>query len=356
MSRISHQNQPVSTDFIIIGAGLSGLTTAYYLKKRHRITPLILEARSEIGGRIKTTDSIDLGATWLGKEHRNLLKLLDELGIETFPQYQKGKGIFIHSAAEPPHYFDTEENSSSTFRIAGGSSNLIDALRKASDINIKSNQRVVKINDENNVLEIISDKNTFHAKKVVITVPPQLAMQTMQFTPSLPTQLQEEMKSTHTWMSNAIKVALAFEKKFWRKKNLSGTLIAPNGPVIELYDHSNLQGNSYSLMGFANEALREHSPDNRKQVIIEFLTSYFGDQINDYTSYKEKDWLEDQFTATPFSKSIYMHPEYGSEVFEKSYMGDKLLFSGSETSGTFGGYMEGAVASAKRAAQFIHKT
>ena len=58
--------QPV----IILGAGLTGLTTAWLLKKQG-IKALILEARDHIGGRIETIEGanhtpIEMGATWFG--------------------------------------------------------------------------------------------------------------------------------------------------------------------------------------------------------------------------------------------------------------------------------------------------
>ena len=63
-------------DVIIIGAGLSGLSTAYQLKKAG-INFKILEAQSHLGGRIETIygkqdTPMEMGATWFGEEHLNL--------------------------------------------------------------------------------------------------------------------------------------------------------------------------------------------------------------------------------------------------------------------------------------------
>ena len=65
-------------DVIIIGAGLSGLCLAYFLKnKNYKIK--ILEGRSRIGGRIRTTFEkempIEMGATGLSPQHTELRKL-----------------------------------------------------------------------------------------------------------------------------------------------------------------------------------------------------------------------------------------------------------------------------------------
>ena len=81
-------------DVIIIGAGLSGLSTAYQLKKAG-INFKILEAQSRLGGRIesiygKQDTPMEMGATWFGEEHLNLIKLLSELNIGYFEQHTEG--------------------------------------------------------------------------------------------------------------------------------------------------------------------------------------------------------------------------------------------------------------------------
>ena len=45
--------------YIIVGAGLSGLTSAYQLEKAGETDFVILESRDRMGGRIHTNDGID---------------------------------------------------------------------------------------------------------------------------------------------------------------------------------------------------------------------------------------------------------------------------------------------------------
>src|SRR3990167_1028706 len=55
-------------DFIVIGAGVSGLAAASTLHKKN-LNILVLEARNRMGGRVYTDHSfglpLDLGASWL---------------------------------------------------------------------------------------------------------------------------------------------------------------------------------------------------------------------------------------------------------------------------------------------------
>ena len=71
-------------DYIIIGGGLSGLYLGYMLNKYNK-NFIILEKKPRLGGRIKTVKkecfSYDAGAVRIGKNHKELLKLVKELNL-----------------------------------------------------------------------------------------------------------------------------------------------------------------------------------------------------------------------------------------------------------------------------------
>ncbi len=72
-------------EIVVIGAGISGLTAAYYLKKAgHRVK--VLEANQFPGGRMITIHwqgfRIDPGASFLTSKDHFVFKLLEELGIQ----------------------------------------------------------------------------------------------------------------------------------------------------------------------------------------------------------------------------------------------------------------------------------
>lgn len=327
--------------FIIVGAGLSGLTTAYQLSKQGEDDFIILEGRKRIGGRIKTKDNIDLGATWFQGHHTHLLELIEELNLQKFNQYSSGKSVLVYNSMAPAHYFESDPAAPSARRIAGGSISLINLLAKSFQDKIRLATTVTDISENENSVNIRTDKGIFSSQKVIVTIPPKIAT-LINFDPELPEVLTSAMAKTHTWMSNAIKVGINYKRAFWRDKDLSGTVIGQIGPVIELYDHSNSSDTTFSLMGFVNEGLRDESPQNRKERILSYLEKYLGSEVRDFTNYYEKDWSIDKYTNEEL-KSIYMSPQYGNPLFQDFYMNDKLLFSGAETSPIYGGYMDGAV-------------
>ena len=340
------------TKYIIVGAGLSGLTSAYQLQKSGENNFVILESRERIGGRILTNEGIDLGATWFQAHHENVLDLLNELGIEKFYQYSKGRSVLVYSTMAPEHYFENDPNAPSACRIAGGSIGIIKSLAEKFTNKINTNTVVDAINSTNDALTVETNKGIFKAEKVIVTIPPKIATR-IGFSPELPKAVTQAMEKTHTWMSNAMKVGLTFKKPFWRATNLSGMVIGQVGAVTELYDHSDVKDEYYALMGFINEGLRDVSVEARKRRILDYLSKYLGREVLDYLTYSEKDWSQDRNTSCETIKSIYMSPTYGNPVFGEAYMEGRLLFSGAETSPIFGGYMDGAIYSGIKAAKKV---
>lgn len=90
----------LDVDVVVVGGGLSGLTTAYHLhRKDPGLRVIVLEAKDRVGGRTLTVeldhggnkDHWDLGGQWVGRCQPHITQLLDELGLKTYPQYIQGR-------------------------------------------------------------------------------------------------------------------------------------------------------------------------------------------------------------------------------------------------------------------------
>ena len=85
-------------DVVVVGAGLAGLAAARDLRAAGRDV-IVLEARDRVGGRtlnepIGDGKVVEIGAQWVGPTQDRVLKLIDELGLETFPTYMQGESVF----------------------------------------------------------------------------------------------------------------------------------------------------------------------------------------------------------------------------------------------------------------------
>ena len=83
-------------DVVVVGAGLAGLSAARSLAGKADV--LVLEARDRVGGRtvghtFSNGCSVEMGGQWVGGTHTELLHLIGELGLETFPTYDDGAGL-----------------------------------------------------------------------------------------------------------------------------------------------------------------------------------------------------------------------------------------------------------------------
>ena len=85
-------------DVVVVGAGVTGLAAATRLS-RAGLSVLVLEARDRVGGRL-LTDTIDglrveLGGQWISADQDEVLAVLEDLQIETFPRYRDGANLYV---------------------------------------------------------------------------------------------------------------------------------------------------------------------------------------------------------------------------------------------------------------------
>lgn len=343
---------------IIIGAGLSGLLTGYRLKNAG-VPVKILEARDRIGGRIFTLDGtgdtpVEMGATWFGSQHINLIQLLKELDISGFEQYMKGTAYFQALSTAPVEAMEIPAQQPS-YRIAGGSSALIRQLAS-----IFTSEELV-IGEEVKQIEFVDGgvrvkaNSVFEGDKVVLALPPKLWIDNVDFQPEIPKEVAEIAKTTQTWMEESIKLALIYREPFWRNKKVSGTLFSNVGPITEFYDHSNFEESKYALCGFVHSGYAGLSPSKRKQGVSKQVVSIFGAEAGEYIDYQELVWSGEKHTSNSSMTPLFPHQNNGHQIFQESLFNGRLYCSNTETSPLFGGYMEGAVYAASVTAAKIIK-
>ncbi len=332
---------------VIIGGGLSGLYLGYILKKEGFVVK-ILEANTRIGGRIFTKNvyntKVELGATWLWKYNEELLKLCKELNITLFEQNMQGDALFEAMLANLPERFQLPQNQEISYRIAGGTVAILEKL--AADLSkdeLLLDQKVVQIKSAESGIEVVTENTAFTADIVVSTIPPQLLVNTVGFSSELDANLLKVANNTHTWMKDAIKFALVYKTSFWKEKGLSGVGFSNVGPFTEIYDHTDFENNHFALMGFLNGGLAMETKAYREAKVKEQLFKFFGEDGSDYLSYEEKNWRQEPLLHVANNAFLSPHENNGHSIYQKEYLGGTFIIAGSETSPSYGGYMEGAI-------------
>lgn len=349
-----------NTDILIIGGGLTGLTIAYLLRT-HNLTIKIIEARERLGGRIHTvynekTAPVEMGATWLGKKHTILVQLLKELNIGMYKQLMGNKAIYEADGKGATQFIPIPPNPDPSYRIEGGSSNLINILVSYLEKEqIHTSQTVKSIEKEEGIFSVKTENQQYHAKVIVSTLPPYLLTNSIKIDPVLPKELLGIANQTHTWMGESIKVGLTYATPFWREKRGTGTVFSNAGPINEMYDHSSQADTQYGLKGFMNGAYYTASKEQRLRAILRQLQQYFGEKIHDYLSYEETIWRKESATSMPYEGYILPHQNNGHSIYTKSYFDGRFFVAGSETARQYPGYMDGAVRSAYFVSQEIDK-
>lgn len=349
------------TKIAIIGGGLSGLYAAYQLEQQGITDYILLEARAQLGGRIMdftslsqdTTNSFDLGPTWFWPEFQPQLNaIIKTLNLAPFAQYEQGNTLVERSHAEPPTTMRGYTYAPTSMRLKGGMGTLINALHaKLSNKQIVTGALVKSITNQHGNIEVNfstsnTANNTVNVIHVMLALPPRLAVSQITFTPALPSHLVTQWQNTATWMAPHAKYIAVYNTPFWREQGLSGSARSSVGPMAEVHDASNPEGQA-ALFGFIGIPAVDRKHISNDDLITHCraqLVRLFGAQAATPKADIIKDWAQDPLTATPLdthAASTHAPPPYITALNGPWHQ--NLLGIGSEWSVQFPGYVAGAV-------------
>ncbi|WP_204117266.1 FAD-dependent oxidoreductase [Paraburkholderia sp. C35] len=361
----------------IVGAGLSGLYAAYLLERRGIREYVLLEARNTLGGRIasvsaseqamadstSTSDRFDLGPAWFWPDYqRELDRLVHDLGLERFKQFETGDMVVERSRDEPPVRVRGYVNSPASVRLTGGMGALIDALRSRLDpARIVTGQAVRRLRNMEAHLELESENGDGHltvwrAEHVLLALPPRLVENTIAFEPALPQALAQQWRATATWMASHAKYVAIYDSPFWREHGLSGEARSAHGPLSEIHDAS-MPGGSAALFGFFGvppHVRKNVSEDVLRTQCRAQLARLFGPQASTPRAEVIKDWAREPYTATAADlDATGHHAEAPPSTAASGPWRGRLTGIASEWSLHFPGYVAGAIEAARVAVQAL---
>ncbi len=248
--------------------------------------------------------------------------------------------------------FDTREGAQ-MYRFIGGSQTV--ALRAAAALGrrVVLNSPVRKIVQRGGAVTVYSQQLTATARQAIVALPPTLCNH-VSFEPGLPAdRIRLGQRLPQGFLG---KVAVVYDRPFWRDQGLNGTALSTSGPISATFDDSPPGGTPGIVFGFVGgDALRAFlklSQAQRRAQVLDQLYGMFPDSANSAhhpRDYLEKFWPLDRWSrggpvgvAGPGTLSAYgpaLRPPFGA-----------VHWAGTETSTYWNGYMDGAVRSGERAA------
>lgn len=356
----------MKTETLIVGGGLSGLYAATRLFQQGRDF-LLFEGRDRLGGRILSESledqgtsilpsGYDLGPTWFWPDQPRVARLLEELGIESFEQQSVGASRY----EDPQRGVETFRNpgmSAVSLRVSGGMARMIDALAdRLPPDRLRLSSQVTKIARNGAKIEVSvqsgNDTQIIDAERVLLALPPRLALRSLDFAPSLPAELRDALIAIPTWMAGHAKVVAVYDRPFWREQGLSGHGFSHIGPAMEIHDASQPEGPGalFGFLGIPAEQRRSIDPEALRSAAIAQFARLFGPEAAQPAAVFLKDWIVDPLTATADDLApLYSHPRYGLPRAAQKIWDGQLVFCATEAASHQGGFLEGALVAAEEA-------
>lgn len=245
--------------------------------------------------------------------------------------------------------FNTRDGAQES-RFVGGSQLIPIRMAKALGKRVIKNAPVTRIKQGKSGVTVHARGVTVKAKRAVVAIPPALAGR-IEYTPILPAE--RDQLTQRSSQGTLMKAACVYDKPFWRENGLNGSVVSFDGPVQVAYDASPPDGSVGIVFGFIGGDLARNfgsmSPSDRKAAVLKNFTKYYGSKAANPKQYFESDWTSEEWSRgcpVGFTSPGALYA-YGKQVRQPA---GRIHWAGTETSGYWVGYMDGAVRSGERAA------
>jgi monoamine oxidase len=262
-----------------------------------------------------------------------------------------GSLVLARGGGSFEYYIDS--TNTETHLVDGGAPEL--AVRLAAKLGgaLHLSSPVRRISQTDAGVEIVSDRITVEAQRVIVAAPPLLASR-IEYDPMLPpahTQLLRRMLS-----GAALRGITIYDEPFWRNDGLSGMSVAPDLPVPVALDQSPRSGKPGILSSymFGPQAVKAATldPGEHRAVWLRALAARYGPKALSPRAHLETDWAAQEWSLggmiAHFAPGVLTN--YGHALREPA---GRIHWAGSEYATEMHGLMEGAVRSGESAADQV---
>jgi monoamine oxidase len=257
--------------------------------------------------------------------------------------------FYCHSGGMLDRLMGTAEGAQRS-RIVGGSQRIAEKMAEQLGPAVALGEPVVAIDQLGDRVVVTTATRTLEADAAIVSIPQHL-IGGIRFDPALPVGRAQLVQNVP--MGAVIKIIARYDRPFWRDAGLAGFCVSLDHPVSVIFDNSPPDAACGMLVGFFEGAHARTASANtaewRRQTFLSTLEHFFGPDAAAVIDVVELDW-----SAEPWSGGCY-GGHLGTGVWTQ--LGDALrtphgrvYWAGTETAPEWNGYMDGAIASGRRAA------
>jgi monoamine oxidase len=246
--------------------------------------------------------------------------------------------------------FNTLIGSAQSVRFVGGPQQMSKLLANHLGDRVLLRQPVTAI-DRDGEFTVHTERAEIRARRVILAVP-KVLLPTIDFRPQLPAIYRQLFQRQP--MGATIKVNVVYATPFWRGRGLNGSVVADSEPIQVVYDNSPPHGRPGVLVGFLEGSYgRAHlhqTKAQRRRAVIDCLVRYFGAEARHATGYHELAWARERYTEGAYGSFSPPGVLTGLGPLLPDRL-DGIVFAGADFSGSWPGYMDGAIGSGYAAAE-----
>lgn len=238
-------------------------------------------------------------------------------------------------------------------RVVGGTQAISQMMATELGAAVQLRSGVHAIRHSDSEVKVIHNQGEVAASHIVVAIPPTLAGR-ISYDPPLPAQ--RDSLTQQIPAGSVIKVNVGYPTPFWRDDGLSGSVFGLDDEFGLVFDNSPPDGTCGVLVAFAegdhSRHLRTMPQQDRNNLLIDTMTSYFGPKASDPFDIVEVDWSTEQWTRGCYGAHMGsgVWTQYGPALADPI---GRIHWAGTETEHVWNGYMDGAVRSGLRAAAEI---
>ena len=216
---------------------------------------------------------------------------------------------------------------------------------------LKLDRAVEQIKMHGSNIRLITKEQSFDAGQVIVAVPPRMANRISYDPPLSP----RTTRALAAWRSGSVvKLFLRYRTSFWRAANLSGSVVFLKPPGLFACDIS-ADGDHPTLVVFVGGGTAMEwaglGEEGLKDAVLSRLEPALGPEVREPLAVVMRDWSNDAWSGGGYSDVIDMGT---TEIDTENVLTDGpfgIIFSASELSPSFPGYIEGAIVAGKAAAR-----